>query len=173
MISSFFNIDWQKVFVPSISIGEMILRGTLIYFVLFILLQVVQKRQTGAIGITDVLVVVLLADAAQNGMSGGYESVTEAIALVGTIIFWTHTLNWLGYHFPHVERFINPPPISLIKNGQMLRQNMRRELITEDELRSQLRQQGIEEISEVQEAYIESDGHVSVVTSNFRQRRNR
>ncbi|MBF2029965.1 MAG: DUF421 domain-containing protein [Oscillatoriales cyanobacterium C42_A2020_001] len=172
-MNALFGIDWQKIFVPSISIGEIIVRGTIMYFVLFILLRIVQKRQAGAIGITDLLVIVLLADAAQNGIAGGYESVTEAVVLVGTIIFWNHSFNWLGYRFPQFQRFIYPPSIPLIKNGKMLRQNMKRELITKDELMSQLRQQGISDMSEVQEAHIESDGNISVITSSSQQRQNR
>jgi len=136
MIQALFNIDWQEVFLPKLAITEIILRGSLIYIVLFLLLRLLQKRQSGAIGVTDLLVLVLLADAAQNAMAGGYQSVTEGIVLVATIVFWDYTLNWLGYQFPQVQRFVYPPPLPLVRNGRLLRHNLERELITLDELKA-------------------------------------
>mgnify|MGYP000975267658 CR=1 FL=1 len=61
-----FQIDWRSVFVPSVGILEIIVRGTIIYLMLFVLLRVL-RREAGSLGITDVLVIVLIADAAQNG----------------------------------------------------------------------------------------------------------
>lgn len=158
-----FSINWQQIFIPSASVSELILRGTLVYLVLFILLRVVQKRQAGAVGITDLLLLVLLADATQNGMAGSYVSVTEAVILVSTITFWNYLFNWLGMRYPWFQRLIYPPPLLLVKEGRMLSYNMRRELITRDELMSQLRQQGLKDVEEVQEAYMESDGSISVI----------
>lgn len=82
------KVDWQAVFVPSVSILEMVVRGTIMYFVLFLLLRFSPKRQVGAIGVGDLLVVVILADAAQNAMTGSYGSVTEGAILVATILLW-------------------------------------------------------------------------------------
>src|SRR3712207_8501617 len=50
-----------------------------------------------------------------------------------TIIFWSYFLDWLGYQFPQIQRFIHPAPLPLVRNGQMLQRNMRRELITKGE----------------------------------------
>ena len=156
------RVDWQKAFVPQLSVAEIFLRGTVVYFLLFAFLRIL-RRETGAIGITDLLVVVLIADAAQNAMAGEYVSVTEGAILVGTIAVWDYTLDWLGYHSPAVARLIRPAPLTLVKDGRMLRRNMKRELITEEELMSQLRQQGVGDLSEVESARLEGDGRVSVV----------
>ena len=86
---SFLQIDWESVFVPSLSILEVILRGSLIYLFLFIVLRVL-RRGAGAIGISDLLVVVLIADAAQNAMGSQYRSVTEGVVLVLTIVAWDY-----------------------------------------------------------------------------------
>jgi uncharacterized membrane protein YcaP (DUF421 family) len=161
-----FKVNWKDLFVPKVSVLEIMIRGTITYLSLFILLRVVLKRQSGTVGITDMLVIVLLADAAQNGMAGGYETVTEGIALVATIIFWSYALDWLGYRLPTFRRFVHPPPLLLVKNGRMLRSHMQQELITEDELMSMLRQEGIEDISEVKEALLEGNGHISVVSND-------
>ncbi len=165
-----FHINWQEIFVPSISVAELIIRGTLVYLALFSVLRIMPSRQKGTLGIADLLVVVLFAEAAQNAMVTHYTSITEGAILVGTMIFWSYFLNWLGYKFPLIQRFLNPPPLLLVKNGQIITRHLQRELITEQELMSQLRQQGVEFIADVKKAYIESDGSISVITFNSKNR---
>lgn len=159
----FFEIDWREIFVPQASLASVIVRGTLTYLLLFLILRFFLKRQTGVIGIADLLVVVLVADAAQNAMAAEYKSITEGALLVLTIVFWNFAVDWLGYRFPPLQRFVRPPPLQLIKDGRMLFRNMRQEMITAEELNSQLRQQGIESCDEVKEAYIEGDGRISII----------
>jgi uncharacterized membrane protein YcaP (DUF421 family) len=165
-----FQINWQEIFVPSISIAELIIRGTLVYLALFSVLRIMPSRQLGTLGIADLLVVVLFAEAAQNAMATHYTSITEGAILVGTMTFWSYLLNWLGYKFPKFQRFLNPPPLLLVKNGQMIIRHMQQQLITEQELMSQLRQQGIEFLSDVKKAYIESDGSISIITFDSKTR---
>jgi uncharacterized membrane protein YcaP (DUF421 family) len=156
------QVDWKSIFVPSLSIVEVFLRGTLVYLFLFFILRVL-RREAGALGISDLLVVVLIADAAQNAMATEYKSITEGAVLVATIAAWDYFLDWLGYRFPRVQRVLRPSPLPLIKDGRILRRNMRREMITEEELMGQLREQGVEDVSEVKACYLEGDGHVSVI----------
>ena len=161
-MENLFRIDWHSVFVPAVSLLEIVLRGTLVYLLLFFLMRVL-RREAGALGISDLLVVVLIADAAQNAMSSEYKSVTEGAVLVGTIIAWDYSLDWLGYRFPVFGRLLRPAPLPLIKDGNALRRNMRKEMISMEELMSQLREQGVEHISEVKRCYLEGDGHISVI----------
>jgi len=156
-------IDWREMLVPEHSLLEIILRGTAIYIMLFLILRFLMKRQSGVIGIADLLVVVLIADAAQNAMSSEYKSLTEGAILVLTIVFWNYAIDWLGFRFPALQRLARPAPLLLIKDGRMLPRNMRQEMITTDELMSQLRQQGIEHCSDVKEAFIEGDGRISII----------
>ena len=72
-------------------------------------------------------------------------------------------INWLSYRFKPIERLLAPAPLTLIENGRMNRRNMRKELITEEELRSQMRQQGVNEFEEVKRACLEATGEISVV----------
>jgi uncharacterized membrane protein YcaP (DUF421 family) len=114
---------------------------------------------------SDLLVIVLIADAAQNAMAGDYNTITDGLFLVGTIIFWSYTLDWLGYHFPHtLGRILHPAPLLVVRNGRMLRKNMGRELITEEELMAAIRKTGLDGIHEVSEMYLEPDGHFSVIS---------
>jgi uncharacterized membrane protein YcaP (DUF421 family) len=159
----FFGVDLGQVFGLERPVLEIVLRGTVTYVALFVLLRLFQRRQSGTVGMADLLVLVLLADAAQNAMAGEYRSITDGLILVLTILFWSVTLNWLGYRVPAVERLIHPRPLPLIEDGQLRRRNMRREFITEDELLTELRLQGIERFDDVRAAYIEGNGRVSVI----------
>jgi uncharacterized membrane protein YcaP (DUF421 family) len=156
-------MDWKLLFSFDVPVLEILLRGSVMYISLFILLRVVLKRQAGSLGMTDLLLITLIADASQNAMAGEYLSIPSGIVLVSTIIFWSYTFDLLNYKFPWFNRLTEPPPLPLIKDGKLLRKNMRRELITEDELLSQLREQGLDDVDKVKEAYMESDGHISVV----------
>jgi uncharacterized membrane protein YcaP (DUF421 family) len=156
-------VDWRAVFVPKTPLLEIVVRGTVVYLALFAMLRFILKRQSGTVGVTDLLVVVLIADAAQNAMAGEYRSVPDGILLVAVIIGWSYVLDWLGYQFPLVGRIVHPPPLDLIRDGKLLRKNLRTEFITKEELMSQLREQGIGSITEVKSARMEGDGHISVV----------
>lgn len=164
LIDVLFDVNWQELFIPSISIVELLLRGSIVYLILFFVLRFIPSRQLGTLGITDLLLVVLFAEAAQNAMATNYTSITEGAILLGTVMFWSYFLNWLGYKFPLFQRFLNPPPLLLINNGRIIDRHMQQELITEDELMSKLRQQGVEFVKDVKKAYIESDGSISILT---------
>ncbi|MFB2879273.1 DUF421 domain-containing protein [Floridanema aerugineum] len=161
-----FKIDWYKVLVPSTSIAELFVRGTLVYLMLFAILRFLPNRQIGTVGISDLLVVVLFAEAAQNAMASNYTAISDGVILVSTIIFWSYTLNWLGFKFRRFQRFLNPPPTPLVVNGRMMRQNLEQQLISQDELMSMLRKQGVQKMSEVKLAFMESDGNISVITNS-------
>jgi uncharacterized membrane protein YcaP (DUF421 family) len=157
------DIDWVRLWLPETPVLEIVIRGTAMYLGLFVLLRLVLKRQSGSVGITDLLVVVLLADAAQNGMADDYQSIPDGLILVATIVGWSYALDWLGYRFPTLQRFLNPPLLLLIKDGVLQQRNMRKELITEAELMGQLREQGVDGFERVKCAFMESDGQISVV----------
>ncbi len=168
-MSSWFTVDWSKVFGLTTPIPEIVVRGSLTYLILFCLMRFVLKREAGSIGISDLLLLVLLADAAQNGMADDYRSVTDGGILVLTIVGWSHGLNWLGYHFPFFQRLMRPLPLPLVRDGRMVPENMRQQLITRGELMSQLRQQGIEDVGTVKRAFMEGDGRISVICEDTSQ----
>ena len=158
------NIDWRSIFVPSAPILETIIRGTVMYLVLFVILRLTFKRiGSGSIGLGDVLMIALVAAASQNAMAREHVSVTDGIILVATISGWSYALDWLGTRSPRFQRFYNPPALLLVKNGRLILHNMRKELITEDELLSHLHHAGLEDLSQVREAYIEGDGTITFI----------
>jgi uncharacterized membrane protein YcaP (DUF421 family) len=156
-------MDLQEIFSFSVSPLEIVVRGTSVYWFLFVVFRLVLRRNVGSIGIADVLVLVIIADAIQNAMAGEYTSVTDGCLLVSTIVFWNVVVDWLAYRWSFLRKLLEPRPLLLIRDGQLLRHNMRKELVTEDELLAQLRKQGVEKVQEVKRAFMETDGKVTVI----------
>lgn len=156
-------MDWSGLFGLSVSPWELIIRGSAMYLFLFALFRVVVKRRVGSIGMADILILVIVADAAQNGMAGEYRSVTEGFILVATLVGWNMLIDWLAFRFAPLRDLLEPPPLLLIENGRLLRRHMRQELISESELKTKLREQGVGDPGEVAKAYIEPDGQVTVL----------
>ena len=165
-LDKIFLIEWSELLIPTHSLAEIMIRGTIMYLALFLILRFVMLRQSSTIGIADILVIALMADAAQNGFAKEYKSLTEGVLLVLTIVFWDIFLNWLSYHFKIFERLLAPAPLILIDKGKMNRKNMRSQFITEEELRGQLRQQGVSDMAEVKHAHLEANGEISVVKTD-------
>ena len=157
------ELDWRTIFEPSLGLAEIVLRGSIVYLALFVILRFIARRQAGSFGPADLLVIVLIADASQNALGKEYTSVTEGIVLVLTIVAWEYVIDWLAWRHPALRPLLTAPPLQLIANGQPLQSNLAKEMITEDELRSQLRQKGIEEIKDVRVSFLEGDGKLSVL----------
>jgi uncharacterized membrane protein YcaP (DUF421 family) len=157
------GVDWAAVFVPRVPLVETVVRGSLVYLAVFLLLRFVLRREAGTLGVADLLVVVLIADAAQNALAANYSSITDGVLLVATIVLCAYLMDWLGYRFPAFDRLVHAPPLPLVKGGRLLRRNMRRELITEEEMLGYLRLHGVADVGDVEEARLESDGRISVV----------
>jgi len=155
--------DWASLFGFSVSPIEIVLRGSVVYWVIFTLLRVAGRRDIGSMGVADMLVLVLIADAAQNAMAGEYTSITDGLILVATIVGWTHLIDRLTYAFPRLSNFLSPDRVCLVRDGIILVRNLRRESITEEELRAELRLKGVDDLSGVRRVYMESTGEISVL----------
>lgn len=156
-------MNWSDIFGISTSPLELIVRGTAMYLFLFLLFRAVIRRRVGSVGMADILVLVIIADAAQNGMAGEYRSVTEGAILIGTIIGWNVLLDWLTWKSARLQKILEPPPLLLIDNGRLQRRNLRHEFISEEELKAKLREHGVTDYAQVKRAFLESEGEVSVI----------
>ena len=157
-----FEVDWSEIFIPGGSLVSIAVRGTVIYLVLFGVMRFLPRRTIGQTSASDLLIVVLIADAVQNGMSDNYRSVTEGVLLAAVIFGWALVIDWLDQRFPHWH-LSSGRELVLIENGRYVRRNMDRQLITEDELLSQLRQHGLDSPARVRKAFIEGDGHFTML----------
>ncbi|WP_433497542.1 DUF421 domain-containing protein [Sphaerimonospora sp. CA-214678] len=152
---------WNDVFLPGTPVLEIFIRGTVVYLAIFFMLRFTPRREVGSFSTTNLIVIVIIADAAQNAMAGEYHSISDGLLLVATIVGWSIVLDAAAFRWPAVARIVKPPPRVLVRNGRPDRRNLRRELITEDELMAHLREQGTEELSEL-DVVLEPDGRVSV-----------
>ena len=155
--------DWQMMFATSVPLLESVVRGTVTYLVVLLLMRLVGQREAGGIGITDVLLVVLVAQAAAPGLSGEADSITDSVVSVVTILLWSVVIDALSYRFPAMSHLLKSRPKPLIHQGRLNRRVMRREFMTEEEVTEQLRLYGVQDISSVERAYIEPNGMISVL----------
>jgi uncharacterized membrane protein YcaP (DUF421 family) len=159
------DIDWHQLFIPSRPLAETILRGTVVYLGLFLAMRFLPRRTIGATGPTDLLVVVLIADAVQQGMAGDYKSITEALVLAAVIFGWAMLIDFLDARFPRL-RLSAASALLVIEHGRFIDRNMKRHNLTRDELLAELRQYGLDSPEGVARAFIEGDGRVSVILAS-------
>jgi uncharacterized membrane protein YcaP (DUF421 family) len=157
------GFDIGAALTPDVSILETIVRGVVMYLSIFVLLRVILRGRTSAVTVSDLLVLVLIADAAQNAMAAEYSSITNGIVLVATIVLTSFTMDWLAFRFAWVRSFVHPEHKPLVVDGRVLRRTLSEELMTEEELMTQLRLNGVEDPSEVKAAYLEGNGEISVI----------
>lgn len=157
------DIDLAGIFSFTVSPLELMLRGTLMYWFLFTVLRFVLRRDVGSLGISDFLFVVILGDAAQNSMIGSASSAADGMVLIGTLVFWSYMLDFLSFQFPVIQRFTSAQRLCLVRDGKMLRRNMRREFITDEELNAKIRHEGVDDLATVKRMYLEADGEMSLI----------
>jgi uncharacterized membrane protein YcaP (DUF421 family) len=157
------GFDIPAALIPDVSLVETVVRGIVIYLSIFVLLRMILRGRTSAVTVSDLLVLVLIADAAQNAMAADYTSITNGVVLVATIVLTSFTMDWLAFRFDPVRRFVHPEHKPLVVDGRVLRKTLNEELMTEEELMTQLRLNGVEDPMEVKAAYLEGNGEISVI----------
>jgi uncharacterized membrane protein YcaP (DUF421 family) len=162
-MGSWLETDWGRLFTLEMSLPEILLRGTLVYVALVLLLRIILKRQCGKLSLSDPLVVTLVAGVCRNPLVRDSYSIPDGLLVVSVVLFWSYACDWLSYHSPFLHKVLHPPPVLLIRDGVVLQENLRRELMTPSQLRQQLRLKGILDCRQVAEAWIEGDGHISAV----------
>jgi uncharacterized membrane protein YcaP (DUF421 family) len=151
------------LFAVHVSPVELIIRGSIIYWFLFLVFRFLLRRDVSSLGLADILLLVIVADASQNAMAGDYNTISEGLILLGTIFGWNMLLDSLAYRYRLFARFTTPQTLLLIRHGKFIQKNLRKERLTPDEVMSKLREQGVIHLRDVRHAYIESDGQISVV----------
>ncbi len=151
-----------------ISVGEKALRSVLVYGFLLIALRVLGKREISQQNTLDLLVILLVANAVQNGVIGVDNSVTGAV-VGATILFGLNRMfNGLAYRYPWADRLLDGSPSYLIRDGQLVNSTLKHEQISSPELRSLARRQGYESLAEIGTAILETDGMVTFVKKGKR-----
>jgi len=147
----------------SIPWWEFILRGIIIYVFLIALLRVTGKRQIGQMSPFDLVLLLVLSNAVQNSMNGGDNSVIGGMISAATLV----AVNWLvgiwTYKSKRAETLIEGRPELLIHNGKLFEKALTKSLLSRHELRAALRESGCSDIDDVQAAFLENDGTISVI----------
>lgn len=153
----------MEIFTFSVSPWEIIVRGTVMFWLLFLIFRFVLRRDVGSLGIGDFLFVVIVADASQNAMSGDSKTIVDGALLVFVLLAWNLVFDYAGYRFPLIRRFTESSSLLLVRRGKIQWHNLRREWITREELMAKLREEGLENMDEVKEMRLEPDGRISVI----------
>jgi uncharacterized membrane protein YcaP (DUF421 family) len=149
--------------MPSAPLFDLLVRATVIYFVVVVAVRVLPKRSIGNNSPIDMLALVIVGALVADGMSTGMESSGDFLALAAVVAAWDYVLNQLEYRFPSVARMTGEKPRVIVRDGLRLRRAMRIELITEEELMSCVRRAGLDDVRSVAKATVETTGEISVV----------
>jgi uncharacterized membrane protein YcaP (DUF421 family) len=160
--------DWSEVFVPSLPLLELFLRGTISFLVLLVMMRLIGQRESGGLGISDIVLVVLVAEAMAPSLGRDGRSIPDGVLVTATILFWSLVIDALAYRWPRLAHIIKAHPRLLIQDGRLCRKTMLRELMTLEEVMSQLRLQGVEELSDVARAHLEPNGMISIIRKPHR-----
>ncbi len=160
---TFWPDSWSAILRPDAPIAELIVRATAIYLFLFVLLRVVGRRLLAGVSMSDILVVFLLAVAVREGISGGHRSVGDAAILAVVILAWDLVIDRLAFHVAWLRKILRQNPTRIIDHGDLLVENARALLLTRADITTKLHEQGVSSHAEVEEAWLEPDGSLSVV----------
>ena len=155
--------DWGSVFSPDGSLVESFLRGTVVYFAVLLLFRLILRRQTGGMGLTDVLLVVRASECVSPALSAETRSVPNGVAALAALLFWSFALDWATDRWPRLGRLLEPQPVELVRDGVKKADALHAQHVTDDELMSQLRLNGVDDLSRVKVATLEPGGDLSVV----------
>ena len=145
---------------------ELILRATIAYFFLFALTRALGKRELGELSAFELLLLVVVGDLIQQGVTEEDMSLTGAALAAGTIGFWTAVLGYISFKHKRTADAIEGVPVVVMHDGRILNEVLHVERVTEDELLEGARKQGIDDTSTVRFAVLEPDGKFSFVTGD-------
>ncbi len=140
---------------------EIILRATAIYFFLWLLTRALGKRELAEMTAFELLLLVVVGDLIQQGVTQEDTSVTGAILAVGTIGIWILIFSFLSWRFPKARKVIEGVPVVVVRDGQPIEPALRLERVTLDELLESARNQGIANLRDIDLAILEPSGNFS------------
>ncbi len=155
--------NWQDIFIPEYPLVELIVRGVILYFFILFMLRILTRRTTGELTAMDLVFILLLTEAAAHSL-GDYTTIGDGIVMLIVFLLCNHGVNQLTYHSKFFQKLFEHSPLQIINEGKLNWRNMRKELLTKDELMAHMRENGIEAISEIKRAFVEGDGNISFVT---------
>ena len=140
---------------------DIVLRGCVIFFFLYVLMRVIGRRELSSLEPFDLILLVVLGDAVQQGLTQDDYSLTGAILAIGTIAMLQLAVSFTNFKFPKLRSILDGEPIVVVQDGKPIDKNLRRERVTLDDLAAAMRKQGIGSLDDVQWAVMETSGVIS------------
>jgi uncharacterized membrane protein YcaP (DUF421 family) len=142
---------------------DIVLRAFCAYVFVIFLMRIVGKRELSSMEPSDVILLVLIGDLVQNGVTQSDYSVTGIVLAAGTIGLLATGTAYLTYRSRRIRKVVEGEPVILVQNGEAIDRNLRNERLTLDELMEQARLQQIESLDKVKWAVLETNGSISFV----------
>lgn len=142
---------------------DLVIRAAVVFFFVFLLTRITGKRELSQLEPFDVILLVVIGDLVQQGVTQSDNSVTGALTVLSTIGVLSVFVSWLSYRFKVVRRISEGEPVVLVQDGRPIERNMRRERITMEDLEEEARQSQIASIGNLRFAILENDGHISFI----------
>lgn len=158
----------MNILVPDISIAEKLLRSVVVYTFLLVAFRLCGKRQLGQLSAFDLVVLLIISNVVQNAVIGNDNSLGGGLLGATTILLLNLAVAYVTFRFKRADRMIEHSPTVLVRHGRILRDNLRRERLGPRDLRAALRHHGVVSIRDIRYAFLEEDGHVSVITGRPR-----
>jgi uncharacterized membrane protein YcaP (DUF421 family) len=142
---------------------DIVLRASAVFVILYLLLRLLGKRELGQLTPFELLVMIVMGDLIQQGVTHNDFSLTGALLAVATFGFLALLLSWITYLFPAMERLLDGNPRVVVRDGTIIAENLRRDRVTRSELESEMRLAGIASLKDVAWAIIEPQGKISFI----------
>jgi len=158
----------MNILVPDIGIAEKLLRSVVVYTFLLVAFRLCGKRQLGQLSAFDLVVLLIISNVVQNAVIGNDNSLGGGLLGATTILLLNLVVAYVTFRFKRADRVIEHSPTVLVRHGRILRDNLRRERLGPRDLRAALRHHGVVSIRDIRYAFLEEDGHVSVISGRSR-----
>lgn len=142
---------------------DIVIRATVMFFALYLLVRVMGKRELAQMTPFELIVLVVLGDLIQQGVTHNDFSLTGAILAIVTMAFWALALSWMTYCFPRAEAILDGEPRVVVRDGRIVRENLHRDRLTHAEILSEMRLAGIARLGDVAWAILEPQGKMSFI----------
>src|SRR6184192_2133689 len=142
---------------------DLVIRATVIFFFILLVTRIAGRRQLSDLEPFDLILLVVLGDLVQQGITQSDESVTGTLIVISTIALLSLAVSWVSFRFRALRVVAEGEPIVLVQDGRPIERNMRRERITIDDIQEQVRVAQLSSLDEVKWAILENDGHISCI----------
>lgn len=143
---------------------EIIVRATVVFFFLFVVLRAIGKRDLAELSPFDIVILVVLGDLVQQGVTQEDYSVTGAFLAAGTMVFWVLVISWLTFRSRRVHERVSGQPVVVVHDGRIVEEALTLERLPKEELFEAARLEGIEDLATVRYALMEPGGNFSFFT---------